>query len=154
MVEVGTEERDAVRGGAALQWQWPAQWFSQGAWYLGGAWEAGFSYWSDDEGRSGTGSLVEVGFTPLFQLTRHSAIGGITPYFEGGVGVHLRSDTELGDRYFDIPFAFGTLGGAGLLLGQRRQYQVGYRFEHQSNADLGDVNPGVDFHLLRMGYHF
>lgn len=154
MVEVGTEERDAVRGGAALQWQWPAQWLSEGGWYLGGAWEAGFSYWSDDEGRSETGSLVEVGFTPVFQLTRHSAIGGIIPYFEGGVGVHLRSDTELGDRYFDIPFAFGTLGGAGLLLGQRGQYQVGYRFEHQSNADLGDVNPGVDFHLLRMGYHF
>ena len=154
MVEVGTEEADTVRGGAALQWQWPARWFSEGAWYLGGAWEAGLSYWSDDEGRTGTGSLAEVGFTPILRLTRHSAIGGIVPYLEGGFGVHLRSETELGDRSFDIPFAFGTLGGAGLLLGERGQYQVGYRFEHQSNANLGDENPGMDFHLLRLGYHF
>ncbi|MGQ0657919.1 MAG: acyloxyacyl hydrolase [Chromatiales bacterium] len=154
LVEVGTEEQETIRGGAALQWQWSRQWFNERAWHLGGAWEASLSYWNDDEGRSGTGSLAEVGFTPVLQLTRHSAFGGIIPYFEGGVGVHLRSETEIGDRHFDLPFAFGLLGGAGLLMGPQGQYQLGYRFEHQSNADLGDTNPGMDFHLLRLGYHF
>jgi hypothetical protein len=90
----------------------------------------------------------------VFQLTRHSATLLGIPYFEGGVGLHLRSETEIGDRHFDLPFAFGLLGGAGLLLGPEGQYQVGYRFEHQSNARLGEKNPGMDFHLLRMGYHF
>jgi hypothetical protein len=29
-----------------------------------------------------------------------------------------------------------------------------YRYQHQSNAGLGDDNPGINFHLMSLGYHF
>jgi hypothetical protein len=29
-----------------------------------------------------------------------------------------------------------------------------YRFQHLSNASLGDDNPGINFHVLHLGYRF
>jgi hypothetical protein len=31
---------------------------------------------------------------------------------------------------------------------------LGYRYQHLSNAGLGDSNPGINFHLVRLAYHF
>ena len=34
------------------------------------------------------------------------------------------------------------------------EFEALYRYQHQSNAGLGDDNPGVNFHLFTLGYHF
>jgi len=31
---------------------------------------------------------------------------------------------------------------------------LGYRYQHLSNLSIGDSNPGINFHLVRLGYHF
>lgn len=153
-IELGTGDEDSARGGLAVQWEWPRELIGLGSWSLGGYWEASASYWDGDEGRSGNGTLAEIGVAPVFRIQPRAPIGAITPYLEGAIGLHLFSETEFGDRDFDIPFAFGDHLGAGLRFGSSGEFDVSYRFQHLSNASIGDSNPGINFHLLRLGYHF
>jgi hypothetical protein len=152
--EVGWGEENSIRGGLAMQWDWHRELLTFGDWYLGGFWELGGSYWDGDSGRHGDASLGEIGFAPVFRIQPHSTVMGVTPYLEGAIGVHLFSDTKFGDRDFDIPFSFGDHLGAGLRFGSKGEFDIGYRYQHLSNASLGDSNPGINFHLLRLGYHF
>lgn len=153
-VEVGTGDEDSTRGGLAVQWDWHGELIGLGSWFLGGYWEVSASYWDGEEGRSGNGSLAEIGVAPVFRIQPRAPIGAITPYLEGAIGLHLFSETEFGDRDFDIPFSFGDHLGAGLRFGSRGEFDFGYRYQHLSNASIGDSNPGINFHLLRLGYHF
>jgi opacity protein-like surface antigen len=152
--EVGFGDEDAVRGGLAVQWDVDGEWLSLGSWFLGGYVELSGSYWHADEGNSDNDSLAEVGVTPVLRIQPRTPYGGITPYVEGGVGLHLFSDTEFGDRDFDIAFAFGNHLGAGVQFGPNGQFDLGYRYQHLSHLWTGDSNPGINFHLLRLGYHF
>ena len=152
--ELGTGDDGADRVGLAVQWDWNKRWFDTGDWYLGGYWEVSASYWDADDGRTGTDSLVEAGAAPVFRFQRDAATANVAPFIELGVGVHLMSETELEDRDFDINFAFGSHLGAGLRFGTRNQYEISYRYQHLSNASIGDSNPGIDFHILRLGYRF
>ena len=73
---------------------------------------------------------------------------------EGGVGLHLHTRNEINDKNFDIPFAFGSHLGVGARFGGNGQYELMYRYQHQSNAGLGDSNPGMNFHVLSLGLHY
>lgn len=153
-LEGGAGEESADRIGAAAGWLWGRRWSLPVGLYLTGHWELSLSYWHGDEGRTGNGSLVEGGFAPVFRIHSEAKPWGITPFIEGAVGIHLMSETELGDKDFDIPFAFGSHAGVGFRFGPQDQIELGYRFQHLSNADLGDPNPGIDFHLVRLLYYF
>lgn len=149
------DENDISRGGIESQWYWGRQWFTQGDWYLGGLWEVSATYWSGDKGTSGNDWLFDFGITPVLRYARHTPLGllGI-PYVEFGVGPHVFSENEIQDEDYTINFAFGSYLGAGIQFGSRNQWELGYRFQHLSNADLGEDNPGIDFHLVRLGYRF
>ncbi len=153
-IELGTGDEDSARGGLAVQWDWQRELVGIGNWFLGGYWEVSASYWDGDEGRSGNGSLAEIGVAPVFRVQPRTPIGDVTPYLEGAIGLHLFSETEFGDRDFDIPFSFGDHLGAGMRLGPKGEFDVAYRFQHLSNCSIGDSNPGINFHLLRLGYRF
>lgn len=153
-VELGTGDDAAERVGFRFDWAWSAKWFTEGDWYLGGYWEFGGSYWDAAGGRTGNDSLGELGVAPVLRLQPHQPIGGFVPYVELGVGAHVLTDTELEDKNFDINFTFAEHLGAGFRFGDTGHWELGYRYQHLSNADLGDDNPGINFHLLRLGYHF
>jgi lipid A 3-O-deacylase len=144
----------ADRVGFRARWDWPRHWFAEGDWYLGGHWEAGGSYWHEADGGSGPDSLFEVGAAAVLRLQRHRPLAGVTPFVEAGLGAHLMSETALGDRDFDIDFAFSEHVGAGVRFGGKGQWEIAYRLQHLSNAGLGDSNPGIDFHMLHVGYDF
>lgn len=154
VVELGDGDDAAQRVGFAVTWTWSRKWFADGDWFLGGYWEVGGSYWDADEGRTGTDSLGELGITPVLRLEPHRDMGGLLPYVELGVGAHVFTDTELEDKDFDIPFAFGSHLGAGMRFGDGARWELGYRYQHLSNASLGDSNPGINFHLLHLAYHW
>jgi lipid A 3-O-deacylase len=44
--------------------------------------------------------------------------------------------------------------GLGCRFGGKRSYEVGYRFQHMSNAGIKRPNAGMNFHQLRVQYHF
>ena len=93
--------------------------------------------------------------TPVLRLQRDANLSsGVTPYAEAGIGTHLFSNTKLGNRDFSTAFQFGSIVGVGVGFGERGQYELSYRFQHLSNADIKKPNDAHDLHLLRLGYNF
>jgi hypothetical protein len=153
--ELGLNDGDAIwRVGAAADWEWLPGLIETGRWTLAAHLELSASYWDGDSGRTGTGSLAEAGFGPLLRLSRAAPAGGIAPFLEAGTGLHVMSSDEIQDLDFDVAFAFGSHIGLGLRFGADARYEIGYRYYHFSNADLGDANPGINFHVVRFVYHF
>ena len=50
------------------------------------------------------------------------------------------------------PIQFTSYIGLSYTLPQR--VSIGYRFQHMSNASIYSSNPGVNLHMLKIGYHF
>ena len=146
-----SNQTDVYRIG--LQNKWERSWFEGGAWYVSGYWDAELAYLDSDIGRHD--ELWDISLTPILRLQRDADLSsGVTPYAEAGIGAHLFSDTRLGNRIFSTAFQFGSLIGVGLGFGVRGQYELSYRFQHTSNADIEEPNDGLDLHLLRLGYNF
>lgn len=143
---------DADMAQIALTRSWTRQWFTDGDWHLSGYWEVSVSHW-DPEASSGR-RILDFGFAPVFRL-QPKVKTGWRPYLEGAIGLHLVSRTHV-DAKSDLgsAFQFGDHLGVGLTLGERGQFDLGYRFQHLSNADIKDPNHGIDFHQLRLGYLF
>ena len=154
-LELGTAEsdEDVNRFGVALKWDWNVKWLTVGDWSLGGYWEVGANYWDGDEGRTGNDSLGDFHLTPVMRY-QHNNETGFAPFVELGLGAHLHTDSEIGDKDFDIPFSFGSHFGLGAKFGAGQRYELLYRFQHLSNASLGDENPGINFHVIHLGYRF
>ncbi len=51
---------------------------------------------------------------------------------------------------YNFTFSFG--GGIELLNSGRGTLRLGYRFHHLSNGYTGDVNPGIDSHIIEIGF--
>ncbi len=78
----------------------------------------------------------------------------IQPYFELGVGPSWWTHRGVGQRNMGIHFQFEDRVGVGLRFGSHQQYDLGYRLVHFSNAHLSAHNPGMNFHMLVLGYLF
>jgi hypothetical protein len=135
----------------AAQWDWKQRWFEGRDWHVGGFWDAGVGYWKRDALPQQNGSLYEIGLTPVFRLQKNQLEG---PYIEAGIGAHLLSDTSLGDRIFSTSFQFGSHLGIGYRFGARNAFDLSYSYQHLSNASIKQPNDGIDFHQIRLQYHF
>lgn len=155
---LGTDEdsldSDVYRLG--LQKKWRSTWFNSGAWYVGGYWDTELAYISaDDASGDENDDLFDLSLTPVFRLQRDTALSsGVSPFAEAGIGTHLLSETRLADQKFSTLFQFGSLIGLGVGFGKHGQYELSYRFQHISNADIKTPNDGLNLHLLRLGYAF
>jgi hypothetical protein len=140
----GDERSELVRG--ALQWKWDKKWLADTGWELGGYWEASLGAWTTHK------TLIDFGFTPVFRLQRQDWAG---PYLEAAIGFHLLSDLSITrTRLFGSYFQFGDHIGAGWRFGPRGRYDLGVRAQHLSNGGIKEPNPGINFVLLRLAYHF
>lgn len=153
-VEVGSGDESTERYGVAVQWDWGQRWLDYGNWFLNAYIEASLSHWDGEKGRTDNDSLIDGSITPVLRYQAHTPIFGVIPYLEGGVGLHGLSEDRLGDRDFGTQFAFGSHMGTGVRFGPAGRFDLGYRYQHVSNAGLADPNPGINFHLLRLAYHF
>ncbi len=63
----------------------------------------------------------------------------------------LMFDHEFGDDDLGGPVQFSTHVGTTIYLGDAA---INYRYQHISNADLYDENPGMDIHMLGVGIRF
>ena len=139
-------------GRVAVQWGWNKRWFEGGDWHLGGYWDLGLGYWRGDDVLPGQNDdIAEIGFTPVFRFQRNSLAG---PYFEGGIGAHLLSRTQIGDKRFSTKFQFGDHLGLGYRFGAKGAWDLGYRFQHLSNGSIKKPNDGINFHQVRLQYWF
>lgn len=150
-IEVGRGNATDM-GRISLIYQWDRQWFADGDWVLAGYWEASLGRWKSDS--TGGEGIWDIGFTPVFRL-QPKAGNGFRPYAEGAVGAHLISDTHVDDgRDMGTAFQFGSHVGVGLVFGNKGQFDLGYRFQHLSNADLKSPNPGINFQQIHFAYLF
>jgi lipid A 3-O-deacylase len=155
LFEIGMTESDenAERYGAAARWNLGGKWLKTGDWELVSYLEVSATYWDGEQGRTGEDGLADFGLTPVLRWQHDPALG-FAPFAEFGVGAHVHTEDGIGNKDFDIPFSFGSHFGAGARFGTGGKYELVYRFQHLSNASLGDSNPGINFHVIQLGYHF
>ena len=55
---------------------------------------------------------------------------------------------------FGSSFQFGDHIGGGIRFGDKGQYDVGYKYQHLSNAGIKQPNQGINYHILRLQYRF
>ncbi|KAF0102891.1 MAG: hypothetical protein FD187_746 [bacterium] len=148
-IELGTGDSSTDMISVALRWNWDKRWMLGRSWNLTGFWETSLGYWDGDG--QGAKNLWDVGITPVFRLSPN-----LSRFFlEAGIGVHLLSEKKINDkREFGSHFSFGDHIGFGWLLGEKDRYELGYRFQHLSNAGLSDPNDGINFHQIRLGYNY
>jgi lipid A 3-O-deacylase len=145
----GGDGTDMAR--VAIQWDWKQRWFQGADWHVGGYWELGLGYWSRDALPAENDKIVEIGFTPVFRIQGNGLSG---PYAEAGIGAHLLSRTQIGDKRLSTKFQFGDHIGFGYRFGERGAWDLGYRFQHLSNAGIKKPNDGINFHQVRLQYRF
>lgn len=125
-------------------------------WYIGG-WnfttvvEGHAVYWNTNGNVHHT--IGEFGVTPILRFEKSA--GTIRPFVEAGVGLRLLTSPRVSESYtLSSGFQFADMVGVGVKFGGRMQYQVGYRFQHLSNAGIKRPNPGIDFHSVYVQYNF
>lgn len=153
-LSVGTDDNslDANVFRLGIQNSWNRTLFDGGAWFVGGYWDLSLAYLESDLDNS---ELFDLGITPILRLQRDAELSsGVSPFSEIGIGAHLLSDTRLGGRDLDTALQYSSHVGIGLGFGGKGRYELAYRYQHTSSADLGDDNDGIDFHLLKFAYNF
>ena len=104
------------------------------------------------EGGDDTGFIGTIG--PAVVLSRSTFWS-----LEIGVGFTYLSEDEFGrpeiegaGENFGGEFQFSSHVGINYLFSNR--WDLGYRFQHMSNADIEDPNPGLEMHLFQLGYRY
>ena len=152
-VELGRATSDGVdRVGVAAGWDWQRPLLQMSDWQIGGFWVASLSYWNRGDVPPGKNEdITEIGFTPVFRIQPNSKVG---LYGEAGIGLHLMSKTQLGNKQMSTAFQFGDHIGFGYRFGRQSAFDLNYRFQHLSNAHIKTPNAGINFHEVRLLYHF
>lgn len=138
-----------------VMWEWDKSWLNDGDWQLTGFWEATLGRWRGHRPNDNNQTITELGLTPVFRFAPKDT-SGMVPYVEGGfIGLHLISPTFIyNDRKFGSAFQFGNLVGFGISFGEKREFDLGYRFQHMSNGDIKQPNQGINFSQLHFIFHF
>ncbi|MDT8383844.1 MAG: acyloxyacyl hydrolase [Gammaproteobacteria bacterium] len=146
----GGEHVYVVRAGA--EWDWNDNLMTVFGWRLSTYWQLDFSKWQSTRDASQDGANVTVGFTPMFRFTGRT--GYIEPYLDVGVGVYLFTVSRLEDHEFGSNFQFSDLFGVGMRFGERKQWALGYKFQHYSNGSVRVPNHGINFNFLTLSYKY
>ncbi|RKP59085.1 acyloxyacyl hydrolase [Pararobbsia silviterrae] len=137
---------------AAVVWDPNLHWWQMGDWSFSLLGEFHAAQIRNTEGVDPR-TVAAFGVTPVFRIGKDG--GPIRPFFEAGVGVRLLSGVHLNEAYdISTAFQFADMVGVGLKFGGKGQYELGYRFEHLSNASIKRPNPGINFEQLYVGYMF
>lgn len=142
---LGDERTTVLR--FAAHWKWRAQWPAGQPSRLSGYWELSAGAWDNHDNSS-----ADFALTPVFRVERHT--GGLTPYVEAAIGFHIVSRHISRERVLSTNFQFGDHLGAGMRFGARGRYDAGLRLQHISNGGIRQPNPGIDFLMVRLQYHF
>jgi hypothetical protein len=118
-------------------WEWGSGWsVDQGLTLTAGGLHAG----SDDGFFAAIGPRIDLNL-PGGWLTVTASVRA------GGMTDHRYGDEDLGGW-----FTFAE--DIGVRWNISPEVSVGYLFQHISNANVYDENPGVEFHIIEVRYHF
>ena len=127
--------------------------------------ELGVGYWKshlnppENPNRIGAKTVKQVSLSPVFRLNAAHRSGFFHPFLDAGVGLsyqdkrdleqgHLSGINMAGHWQFEIRLF------AGFAFGEAQSFELSYGWMHYSNANLGDINEGLDFQTIQLGYRF
>jgi hypothetical protein len=153
-IEGGSSDSSPNVGMWRVGAQWEVyKWFEGSPWLLTHYVDLSAGSWHADD-VDGSHDIGDIGFTPVLRLQK-SGLGNFIPYAEIGIGFHGLTSTNItSQRKFSTHFQFGDHLGVGLRFGEGAKYDLGYHYQHLSNAGIDHPNPGINFHQLRLQYHF
>ncbi|MBB5191496.1 lipid A 3-O-deacylase [Silvimonas terrae] len=132
----------------SVGWDWNVRWLETSVGYVTGYWEFAGGAW-----RVQDTTAYDVDIVPMFRYQFKSE-SWCSPFVEAGVGVAYLTEHKIADDH-DLtshPQFSDRIGGGCRFDGGKQE--LGINFHHFSNAGLDKPNPGVDFLLVRYGYHF
>ncbi len=110
--------------------------------------------YSGFEGSQSQEPTHDAGLTPVWRLSHNRFDAHLfRPFVEFGIGLHYLSEKQLPTKRFSTHFQFGDHLGFGVSFGEGYRYRLTYQFQHLSNGGIDAPNPGINFHLVSMGYH-
>ncbi|MBW1725631.1 MAG: acyloxyacyl hydrolase [Deltaproteobacteria bacterium] len=73
-----------------------------------------------------------------------------------GLGVYILTPAESVALSAGIypTYTFQFTSAAGVNFNFHQHWTIGYRFQHMSNSGLSDQNPGLNTHMIELGYRF
>jgi hypothetical protein len=113
---------------------------------------ASLSYWVAPDNHDHH-SLFALGAYPILRLDLEP-MGAVVPYIEGAIGFNLLTHTWIENRRMSTAFQFGEFVGVGVSFGDKRQFDLGARYQHISNADIKRPNDGLSFPSIVFQYRF
>lgn len=152
----GTSDIVPIRVG--LLKYWDRVWREGKSWQTKGYWEASFYHMNGKKGvaANSNDSLQAVALAGAFRFEQVEDFSGkaIFPYLDLGIGVSYLTKKEIGGRDLGTHFQFEDRLGFGIRFGKQKQYELGYRAIHFSNAYLADKNHGINLQTLVFTYWF
>ncbi len=127
-----------VYGTYSLPWKWEPE----SEWVLGSFTGLNLGYLTC-EGDTFVGS-IGLGLYLKTPGRRVVISAGVYPTYLG--------ESEFGDDDFGGSFQFTSAVGINYNL--LESWTIGYRFQHMSNAGSDDENPGLNSHMIEIGYIF
>ncbi len=146
----GGEGVNIVRAGA--QWDWEEDILEFLGFSLDAYLQFDYAKWQSTSDSSQVGANNSIGFTPVFRFKRRT--DWATIYLDTSIGVALVSSTQINDSGFGSNFQFTDSLSVGAFFGARRQWGVGYKYNHMSNNSIKLPNNGINFHLVSVSYEY
>jgi hypothetical protein len=146
----GGEDVDVARIG--VQWDWHHGLLDLAGYQLGSYVQLDLSRWQSTLDSTQVGANNTLGVTPVFRFTRD--FGGVASYIDTGVGFYVFSSSKVNETRFGTNFQFGDMLGTGLFFGARRQWGLGYKYQHHSNNGIELPNQGINFHFVQLTYKY
>ena len=142
-VDDGRNDEDLTQLEAFALYRLPWNWNIGSGWHLAPVVEinAGALHGGGDTafvGSAGPGMFLQ---SPSKCL---ALLGGLNPSFI--------SEDNIGDEELGGPLQFTLHIGLSYTIQQR--WIIGYRFQHMSNAGIYSANPGINMHMLVIGFRF
>ena len=119
------------------------------AWQWDAGWKIGTYLEANAGALSGGGETAFVGsIGPCLYIT------GIREMIEISLGINptIISKHKFGDENLGGPFQFTDHIGLNIYIADH--YSIGYRLQHMSNLVFYEHNPGVNMHMIGLGYRF
>lgn len=147
----GGEKVSLARVG--VQWDWDKQWFKSNDSFIGGYWDLTAQQWHEKRFQDRPGAsrtISSIGITPVFRYQNTNKKGF---YAEAGIGAHLFSHLYDNDgKQESTAFLFGDHLGIGYVF--TNGIDLSLKLQHFSNGGIKEPNDGVNFSVLKLGYHF
>ena len=99
-----------------------------------------------------TTSITEIGLTPVFRLQQNDLRGPVRRDRRSGLICCRRPRSATSASAPASSSA--TTWASGYRFGAKGAFDLAYRYQHLSNASIKKPNDGINFHQVRLQYHF